>query len=53
VVKSAKEKRYESLSTIIKAIRNCKKINDFNKMETSFADLTKAFEKAKPVIAKV
>lgn len=41
------------MSTIIKTIRNCKKINDFNKMETSFADLTKAFEKAKPVIAKV
>ena len=52
VVKSAKEKRYESLYTIIKTIRNSKKINDFNKMETSFMELCKAYEKAKPVILK-
>ena len=52
VVKSAKEKRYESLTTIIKNIRNSKKINDFNKMESSFAELGKAYDKAKPVIAK-
>ena len=36
VVKSAKEKRDEQLNAIIKAIRNSKKIKDFNKMETSF-----------------
>ncbi len=52
VVKSAKEKRYESLHTIIKTIRNSKKINDFNKMETSFQELCKAYDKAKPVILK-
>ena len=51
-MKSAKEKRYESLTTIIKNIRNSKKINDFNKMESSFAELGKAYDKAKPVIAK-
>ncbi|XP_023337712.1 eukaryotic translation initiation factor 3 subunit C isoform X1 [Eurytemora carolleeae] len=37
---------------LIKSIRNSKKIKDFNKMLTSFEDLLKAFEKAKPVIAK-
>merc|ERR1712128_281589 len=52
VVRSAKEKRYEALYTIIKSIRNSKKIKDFNKMLTSYEDLLKAFDKAKPVIAK-
>jgi len=52
VVRSAKEKRYEVLFTIIKSIRNSKKIKDFNKMLSSYEDLLKAFEKAKPVIAK-
>ena len=36
----------------MKSIRNSKKIKDFNKMETSFQELTKAYEKAKSVIAK-
>jgi translation initiation factor 3 subunit C len=52
VVRSAKEKRYELIHTIMKSIRNSKKIKDFNKMETSFQELTKAFDKAKPVIEK-
>merc|ERR1712066_842185 len=52
IVRSAKEKRYEQLHTIIKSIRNSKKIKDFYKMETSFKDLCSAHEKAKPVIAK-
>merc|ERR1712128_176869 len=52
VVRSAKEKRYEALYTIIKTIRNSKKIKDFNKMLTSYEDVLKAFDKAKPVIAK-
>ena len=52
VVRSAKEKRYEQLHNIMKSIRNSKKIKDFNKMETSFQELTKAYEKAKSVIAK-
>merc|ERR1711915_172670 len=50
--RSAKEKRYEVLYTIIKTIRNSKKIKDFNKMLSSYEDLLKAFDKAKPVIAK-
>ena len=45
-------KRYEALNEIIKNIRNSKKINDFNKMETLFMDLQKAFDKARPVVAK-
>ena len=52
VVRSAKDKRYEALNEIIKNIRNSKKINDFNKMETQFMDLQKAFDKARPVVAK-
>jgi len=52
VVRSAKEKRYETLYTIIKNIRNSKKIKDFNKMLSSYEELLKAFDKAKPVIEK-
>merc|ERR1711981_1523496 len=52
VVRSAKEKRYEQLHTIIKSIRNSRKIKDFYKMETSFKDLCSAYDKAKPVIVK-
>ncbi len=52
VVRSAKEKRYEQLHAIIKTIRNSKKIKDFYKMESSFIELTKALEKARPVIVK-
>ena len=52
MVRSAKEKRYEQLHNIMKSIRNSKKIKDFNKMETSFQELTKAYDKAKTVIAK-
>jgi len=52
VVRSTKEKRYEALFNIIKNIRNSKKIKDFNKMLSSFEELLKAFDKAKPVIAK-
>lgn len=52
VVRTEKEKRFESLNIIIKQIRNAKKIRDFNKMLTSYEDLSKAYEKAKSVIAK-
>jgi len=52
VVKSAKEKRNEQLQNIMKTIRNSRKIKDFNKMETSFAELRTAYEKARPVILK-
>ncbi|XP_030755703.1 eukaryotic translation initiation factor 3 subunit C [Sitophilus oryzae] len=52
VVRSAKEKRYEELTNIIKQIRNFKKIKDMSSMLNSFEDLQKAFVKASPVIAK-
>ncbi len=52
MVRSAKEKRNEQLNGIIKTIRNSKKIKDFNKMETSFVELLKAYEKARPAIMK-
>ena len=52
VVRSAKAKRYEALNGIIKNIRNSKKIKDFNQMETLFLELTKAYDKARPVVAK-
>ncbi|XP_068144585.1 eukaryotic translation initiation factor 3 subunit C [Drosophila tropicalis] len=52
VVRSTKEKRYENLTAIIKAIRNHKKIRDISNTLTSFEDLTKAYQKALPVISK-
>uniref|UniRef100_U5EZ45 Eukaryotic translation initiation factor 3 subunit C n=1 Tax=Corethrella appendiculata TaxID=1370023 RepID=U5EZ45_9DIPT len=53
VVRSAKEKRYEDLSNIIKNIRNHKKIKDMASLLSSFEDFTKAHTKAIPVITKV
>jgi len=52
VVRTEKEKRYESLHNIIKNIKNSKKIKDFNKMLSSFEELLKAYDKARAVIAK-
>ena len=52
IVRSAKEKRYEALFGNIKIIKNCKKTKDFNQMLSSFEDLQKNFEKAKPIIKK-
>ncbi|KAK9880665.1 hypothetical protein WA026_011902 [Henosepilachna vigintioctopunctata] len=52
VVRSAKEKRYEELTNIIKQIRNYKKIKDMSSMLTSFEELQKAYTKAIPVIQK-
>ena len=52
VVRSAREKRNEQLHTIMKTIRNSRKIKDFNKMETSFQELIKAYEKTKVAIMK-
>jgi len=52
VVRSAKEKRYEALYANIKTIKNCKKTKDFNQMLSSYEELQKNFEKAKPIIAK-
>ncbi|XP_023029962.1 eukaryotic translation initiation factor 3 subunit c [Leptinotarsa decemlineata] len=52
VVRSAKEKRYEELTNIIKQIRNFKKIKDMTSMLNSFELLQKAYTKATPVITK-
>lgn len=52
VVRSAKEKRYEDLTNIMKQIRNFKKIKDMSSMLSSFEELARAYTKAIPVIAK-
>lgn len=52
VVRSAKEKRYEELSNVIKNIRNYRKIKDMSSIQTSFEDLVRVFGKAQPVILK-
>lgn len=52
VVRSAKEKRYEELTNLIKQIRNFKKIKDMSSMLNSFEDLMRAYTKAQPVINK-
>ncbi|XP_048505751.1 eukaryotic translation initiation factor 3 subunit C isoform X2 [Athalia rosae] len=52
VVRSTKEKRYEEITNLIKLIRNYKKIKDMSSMLSSFEDLTRAYTKALPVIAK-
>lgn len=52
MVRSTKEKRYEDLSNLIKAIRNHRKIKDMASILQSFEDLTRAYQKALPVITK-
>lgn len=52
VVRSAKEKRYEELSNVIKNIRNYRKIKDMSSILTSFEELARVFSKAQPVILK-
>ncbi|KAI5722278.1 hypothetical protein M8J76_006224 [Diaphorina citri] len=52
IVRSTKEKRYEELSNVIRQIRNFKKIKDMSSMLSSFEDLTRAYNKALPVINK-
>lgn len=52
VVRSLKEKRYEDLTNLIKAIRNHRKIKDMSSLLQSFEDLTRAYQKALPVIMK-
>ncbi|CAG0891577.1 unnamed protein product [Cyprideis torosa] len=52
VVRSAKEKRYEELSNIIRQIKNQRKIKDFSNMLSSFDELVRAHTKALPVIRK-
>lgn len=52
MVRSTKEKRYEDLTNLIKAIRNHRKIKDMASLLQSFEDLTRAYQKALPVIMK-
>ncbi|KAK3913980.1 Eukaryotic translation initiation factor 3 subunit C [Frankliniella fusca] len=52
VVRSAKEKRYEEITNLIKQIRNYKKIKDMSSLLSSFEDLMRAYTKALPVITK-
>lgn len=52
VVRSAKEKRYEEITSLIKQIRNFKKIKDMSSLLSSYEDLMRAYTKALPVIAK-
>lgn len=52
VVRSTKEKRYEDLTNLIKAIRNHRKIKDMASILQAFEDLTRAYQKALPVIMK-
>lgn len=51
-MRSTKEKRYEDLTNLIKAIRNHRKIKDMASLLQSFEDLTRAHQKALPVITK-
>lgn len=51
-MRSAKEKRFEELKDLIRQIKNFKKIKDLSNMLTCFEDLTKAYQKALPVIVK-
>ncbi|XP_065891272.1 eukaryotic translation initiation factor 3 subunit C-like isoform X2 [Dysidea avara] len=52
VVRSAKDKRFEELSDVIKTINNSKKIKDVSKVVTCFESLQKLFAKSKSVIDK-
>lgn len=52
MVRSTKEKRYEEITNLIKAIRNHRKIKDMASLLQSFEDLIRAYQKALPVIMK-
>lgn len=52
VVKTAKEKHYEELNSIIRQLKNYKKNKDIAKLLSSFESLIAAFQKAKPVIER-
>lgn len=52
VVRSAKDKRFEELTNIIKTIRNAMKIRDMTKCLEEFEQLGKAYMKSKNIIDK-
>lgn len=51
-LRSAKDKRFEEIQSVIKALRNSKKIKDVGKVLEEFDTLTKAFAKSLKVIEK-
>ncbi|XP_078508452.1 eukaryotic translation initiation factor 3 subunit C [Lissotriton helveticus] len=52
VVRSAKDKRFDELSNLIKTIRNAMKIRDVTKCLEEFELLGKAYSKAKTIVDK-
>uniref|UniRef100_A0A8C2GK48 Eukaryotic translation initiation factor 3 subunit C n=1 Tax=Cyprinus carpio TaxID=7962 RepID=A0A8C2GK48_CYPCA len=52
VVRSAKDKRFEELTNIIKTIRNAMKIRDMSKCLEEFEQLYRAFLKSKTIVDK-
>ncbi|KAK7488251.1 hypothetical protein BaRGS_00020558 [Batillaria attramentaria] len=52
IVRSEKDKRYDELRTIIKTMRNHKKIKDMAKVLTDFESLGRCYDKAKKVVDK-
>ncbi|XP_016343596.1 eukaryotic translation initiation factor 3 subunit C-like isoform X1 [Sinocyclocheilus anshuiensis] len=52
VVRSAKDKRFEELTNIIKTIRNAMKIRDMSKCLEEFEQLCRAFLKSKTIVDK-
>lgn len=52
VVRSSKDKRFEELTSIIKKMRNHKKIKDMSNVLSDFDNLIRAYEKAKKVTEK-
>ncbi|KAM4631637.1 eukaryotic translation initiation factor 3 subunit C-like protein isoform 2-T2 [Discoglossus pictus] len=52
VVRSAKDKRFEELTNLIKTIRNAMKIRDMAKCLEEFEQLGKAYTKAKNIVDK-
>lgn len=52
VVRSAKDKRFEELTNLIKTIRNAMKIRDMSKCLEEFEQLCRAFVKSKNIVDK-
>jgi len=50
VVKSAKEKAWDSMKETVAKIKNHMKINDWNGIQTNFEDVNKQIEKAKTLL---
>ncbi|VDO04725.1 unnamed protein product [Rodentolepis nana] len=46
VVRSAKDKRHEEMTNLLRSLNNHKKIKDMSRVETAFDELVKLYEKA-------